>query len=158
MNFLTEHWIDSYAQLTEKLSAITDNRNRIHSEIKAIEARQADLALVVKHASTYRKLKPIYEQYRKSGDKEKFMRGHESEIILFEAAARELKQLNAVPLPSTEKLNIELAALITKKETLLAKYKSARAEAQEYETVKQNVDALLSVPKEREQEKRKLLE
>ena len=158
MNFLIEHWIDSYAQLTEKLSAITDNRNRIHSEIKAIEARQADLALVVKHASTYRKLKPIYEQYRKSGDKEKFMRGHESEIILFEAAARELKQLNAVPLPSTEKLNIELAALITKKETLLAKYKSARAEAQEYETVKQNVDALLSVPKEREQEKRKLLE
>ena len=158
MNFLTEHWIDSYAQLTEKLSAITDNRNRIHSEIKAIEARQADLVLVVKHASTYRKLKPIYEQYRKSGDKEKFMRGHESEIILFEAAARELKQLNAVPLPSTEKLNIELAALITKKETLLAKYKSARAEAQEYETVKQNVDALLSVPKEREQEKRKLLE
>lgn len=86
MNFLTEHGIDSYAQLTEKLSAITDNRNRVHAEIKAIEARQADLALVMKHTATYRKLKPIYEQYRRSGDKEKFMRGHESEIILFEAA------------------------------------------------------------------------
>lgn len=92
MNFLTEHGIDSYAQLTEKLSAITDNRNRVHAEIKAIEARQADLALVMKHTATYRKLKPIYEQYRRSGDKEKFMRGHESEIILFEAAARELKR------------------------------------------------------------------
>lgn len=158
MNFLTEHGIDSYAQLAEKLSAITDNRNRVHAEIKAIEARQADLALVVKHASTYRKLKPIYEQYRRSGDKEKFMRGHESEIILFEAAARELKRLNAVPLPATEKLNAELAALAAKKETLLTEYKSARAEAQEYETVKQNVDALLSVRKEQEQEKRKQLE
>ena len=158
MNFLTEHGIDSYAQLTEKLYAITDNRNRVHTEIKAIEARQADLALMIKHASTYRKLKPIYEQYRHSGDKEKFMRGHESEIILFEAAARELKRLNAVPLPSTEKLNAELSALAAKKETLLAEYKSARAEAQEYETVKQNVDVLLSVPKEQEQEKRKLLE
>ena len=147
MNFLTEHRIDNYAQLTEKLSAITDNRNRVHAEIKAIEARQADLALVMKHASTYRKLKPIYEQYRHSGDKEKFMRGHESEIILFEASARELKRLNAVPLPSTEKLNAELSELAAKKETLLAEYKSARAEAQEYETVKQNVDALLSVPK-----------
>ena len=158
MNFLTEHGIDSYAQLTEKLSVITDNRNRVHTEIKAIEARQADLALVMKHASTYRKLKPIYEQYRRSGDKEKFMRGHESEIILFEAAARELKRLNAVPLPSTEKLNAELTALAVKKETLLAEYKSTRAEVQEYETVKQNVDALLSVPKEQDQVKRKLIE
>lgn len=157
MNFLTEHGIDSYAQLTEKLSAITDNRNRVHAEIKAIEARQADLALVMKHASTYRKLKPIYEQYRRSGDKEKFMRGHESEIILFEAAARELKRLNAVPLPSTEIMNTELAALSAKKETLLAEYKSVRAEAQEYETVKQNVDALLFVPKEQAKEKSKTL-
>lgn len=86
------------------------------------------------------------------------MRGHESEIILFEAAARELKRLNAVPLPSAEKLNTELAALASKKETLLAEYKTARVETQEYETVKQNVDALLSVPKEQEQEKRKQLE
>jgi len=44
MNFLTEHWIDSYAQLTERLSAITDNQNRVHAEIKAIETRQADEA------------------------------------------------------------------------------------------------------------------
>lgn len=119
MNFLTEHGIDSYAQLTEKLSAITDNRNRVHAESKAIEARQADLALVMKHASTYRKLKPIYEQYRRSGDKEKFMRGHESEIILFDAAARELKRLDAVPLPSTEKINVELTALASKNVCLI---------------------------------------
>ena len=119
MNFLTEHGIDSYAQLTEKLSAITDNRNRVHAEIKAIEARQADLALVMKHTATYRKLKPIYEQYRHSGDKEKFMRGHESEIILFEAAARELKRLDAVPLPSTEKINVELTALASKNVCLM---------------------------------------
>ena len=157
MNFLTEHGIDSYALLTEKLSAVTGNRDRVHSEIKAMEARHADLALVMKHAAIYRKLKPIYEQYRKSGDKEKFMRGHESEIILFEAAARELKRLNAVPLPTTEKLNAELAALVAKKETLLTEYRTARAETQEYEIIKQNVDALLSVPKE-QQEKRKQLE
>ena len=157
MNFLTEHGIDSYALLTEKLSAMTGNRDRIHGEIKTIEARHANLALVIKHAAIYRKLKPIYEQYRKSGDKEKFMRGHESEIILFEAAARELKRLNAVPLPTTEKLNAELVTLAAKKEALISEYRTARAETQEYEIIKQNVDALLSVPKE-QQEKRKQLE
>lgn len=104
----------------------------------------------MKHAATYRKLKPIYDQYRRSGDKENFMRGHESEIILFEAAARELKRLGAVPLPTAESMKAELAALNAKKEKLLAEYKTARSEAQEYETIKKNVDTLLSVPKDDE--------
>ena len=34
--------------------------------------------------TTYRQLKPIYDEYRKSPDKEKYLRGHESEIILLQ--------------------------------------------------------------------------
>ena len=86
------------------------------------------------------------------------MRGHESEIILFEAAARELKRMGAVPLPSTESMKTELAALAVKKETLLAEYRAARSQAQEYETIRKNVDAFLSVPKEQEQQRRRELE
>lgn len=74
------------------------------------------------------------------------MRGHESEIILFEAAARELKKMGAVPLPSTESMKTELDALAGKKDTLLAEYRAARSQAQEYETIRKNVDVLLSVP------------
>jgi hypothetical protein len=112
----------------------------------------AELALVKKHAATYRQLKPVYDRYRQSRDKEKFLRGHESEIILFEAAARELKRLGAVPLPSAERLETELTALAEQKETLYTEYTAARGEAREYETIKQNVDALLSVPKEQERQ------
>lgn len=148
--WLEERGIDNYADLESKAASVTEKRDGSHAEIKTIEARSAELALVMKHAATYRKLKPIYDQYRRSGDKEKFMRGHESEIILFEAAARELKRLGAVPLPTTESMKAELAALNTKKEKLLAEYKTARSEAQEYETIKKNVDTLLSVPKDDE--------
>lgn len=87
----------------------------------------------------------------------KIMRGHESEIIFFEAAARELKRLGAVPLPTAESIKSELAALNVKKEKLLAEYKTARSEAQEYATIKHNVDTLLSVPKEQTKEKSKIL-
>ncbi len=148
--WLEERGIDNYADLESKSASITEKRDSSHAEIKTIEARSAELALVMKHAATYRKLKPIYDQYRWSGDKEKFMRGHESEIILFEAAARELKRLGAVPLPTAESMKAELAALNAKKEKLLAEYKTARSEAQEYETIKKNVDTLLSVPKDDE--------
>ena len=59
----------------------------IQSTLKT-ERRMADLLLVMKYASTYRHIRPLYDGYRQSRDKEKFLRGHESEIILFEAAAR----------------------------------------------------------------------
>ena len=158
MNFLTEHGISSYGELESKLNAVSARRDTAHAEIKRIESRSAELAIVMKHVGTYRQLKPLYDRYRKSNDKEKFLRGHESEIILFEAAARELKRLGAVPLPTTESMKTELANLSAEKERLLAEYKTARTEAQEYETVKQNVDALLAVPKEQEQQRRHELE
>ncbi len=68
----------------------------------------------MKHVGTYRQLKPIYDRYKASRDKEKFLRGHESEIILFEAAAREWKRLGAVPLPTTESMKTEIDELNAK--------------------------------------------
>jgi hypothetical protein len=158
MNFLTEYGISSYGELESKLTAVSARRDTAHAEIKRIESRSAELTLVMKHAGTYRQLKPLYDRYRRSNDKEKFLRGHEGEIILFEAAARELKRLGVVPLPTTESMKSELANLNEEKERLLAEYKAARTEAQEYDTVKQNVDALLAVPKEQEQQRRHELE
>lgn len=148
MNFLTEHGIDSYGELEDRLAAMTEKRDTSLAAIKETEARIAELSLVMKHAGTYRRLKPLYDRYRQSKDKEKFLRGHESGIILFEAAARELKKLGAVPLPSTDRMEKELAALTERKDTLLAEYRTARSQAQEYEITKQNVDTLLAAPKE----------
>ena len=158
MNFLTEHGITSYGELESRLTAVTCRRDTALASIKDTERRMADLSLVMKHAATYRQLKPMYDRYRQSRDKEKFLRGHESEIILFEAAARELKRMEAVPLPSTESMKKELAELTAKKDVLLAEYRTARSGVQEYETIRQNVDALLSVPKEQGQQKRHELE
>ena len=158
MNFLTEQGITRYGELESRLAAVTERRDIAHASIKEIETQTAELSLVMKHAATYRQLKPMYDRYRQSRDKEKFLRGHESEIILFEAAARELKKQGAVPLPSTDSMKKKLAELTAKKDTLLAEYRTARSEAQEYETIRQNVDALLSVPKEQEQQKRHELE
>ena len=151
MNFLTEHGITSYGELESRLAGLMERRDTAHASIKDTERRMADLSLVMKHAATYRQLQPVYDRYRQSRDKEKFLRGHEGEIILFEAATRELKRLGAVPLPTTESMKTELANLNAEKERLLSEYKTARSVAQEYETVKQNVDALLAVPKEQVQ-------
>lgn len=153
MNFLTEHGISSYEELEEQAASATSKTDHLLASIKSTENRMADHTLLIKHAATYRKLKPIYDAYRKSSDKEKFLRGHESDIILFEASARALKGMEIEKLPSAEKMKAELETLATEKDTLYTDYKAARQEAKEYSTIKQNVDSLLSIPKEREQEK-----
>ena len=150
VNFITEHGIDSYEELESKLTALTDTRDRSLASIKETESRIADLSLISKYATTYRKYKPIYDKYKRSPDKEKFLCGHESRIILFETAARELKRLNAVPLPSTDRINTELAELTARKEELYAEYTAAKQQLREFETIKQNIDSLIPPQKEQE--------
>ena len=151
--WLEEHGIDNYTELESRLAAVTDRRDTALASIKQTEARMTELALVMKHATTYRMYKPIYDKYKRSPDKEKFLRGHESKIILFEAAARELKRLGAVPLPPTDRMKAELAELTARKDALYADYTAARQQVKELETVRQNVDDLVSEPKEQDRQR-----
>ena len=143
LNYLAEHGIESYEALGNRLAELNAAVDDSLASIKAVEGRIAELNLIAKYAATYRKCRPIYNRYRKSDDKEKFLRGHESEIILFEAAARELKRLGAVPLPAAEKLEAELSELTVRKGTLYAQYTAAKRQAKEYDTIKRNLDILL---------------
>ena len=111
LNFLTEHGIGSMEDLSERCDGAAAATARVKADLRATEKEMERLTLTMKHAATYRQLRPLYEEYRQSRDKEKFLRGHEGEIILFEAAARELKRLDAVPLPATKRLRAEMDEL-----------------------------------------------
>ena len=143
LNYLAEHGIDSYEALDGRLAELNAAVDDSIASIKTVEGRIAELNLIAKYAATYRKCRPVYNRYRKSEDKEKFLRGHESEIILFEAATRELRRLGAVPLPAAEKLEEELSELTVRKGTLYAQYTAAKRQAKEYDTIKRNLDILL---------------
>lgn len=158
LNFITEHGIDTYEKLESKLAALTDQRDSNLASIKVAEGRIAELTLIAKYSDTYRKCRPVYDRYKQSGDKKKFLRGHESEIILFEAAARELKRLGAVPLPSVDRVQAELAELTARKNTLYADYSEAKCQIREYETIRQNLDILVPSHREQEQQKQQQIE
>ena len=99
---------------------------RVKADLRATEREMERLTLTMKHAATYRQLRQMYGQYRQSRDKEKFLRGHESEIILFEAAARELKRLNAVPLPAAQRLRAEMDELTARRAALQSEYRKVQ--------------------------------
>ena len=158
LNFITEHGINTYEELESTLAALTDQRDSVLASMKETEGRMAELTLIAKYADTYRRCRPIYDRYKQSGDKEKYLRGHESEIILFEAAARELKRLGAVPLPSVDRVQTELAELTARKNTLYADYSEAKRQIREYETIRQNLDILVPAHREQEQQKHQQIE
>ena len=143
MNFLTEHGISTYGELVERCDAVAATSIRTRESLRDTEQRIADLALLGKQIDTYRKLKPVYDRYKASKDKEKFLRGFESEIILFEAAAREIKKAGLTKLPSAEKLKAELDGLAARKTALQAELRKIQREEKKYDTIHQNVDALL---------------
>ena len=150
-NFLTEHGIGSYEELTERCEAAAASAARLKTELRETGARMDELTLKLKHVATYRRLKPVYDRYKASKDREKFLRGYESEIILFEAAARECRRLGAVPLPSEEKMQVEMDALAARKAALKAEQQKVRQEEQDYAAVRRNVEEFLAPPRQERQ-------
>ena len=155
MNFLTEHGIGSYEELAERCDAVSAASIRTRECLRDTEQRIADLALLGKQIDTYRKLKPVYDRYKASRDKEKFLRGFEREIILFEAATREIKKAGLTKLPSSEKLKTELDGLAARKTALQTELRKVQREEKEYDTLRQNVDSLLERSDEQNQEHRR---
>ena len=156
-NFLTEHGIGSYEELLDRCEAASASVARLKADLRDTGAKIDELTLKVKHVGTYRQLKPIYDRYKASMDKEKFLRGHESEIILFEAAARECKRLGAVPLPATERMQTEMDELNARKAALKAELQKAQHKEHDYAAMRQSVEDFLSPPQP-EQERKKNVE
>jgi len=148
LNFLTEHEIDSYEDLQFRLSQLKQKEESALTSIKESERRMIELTLQIKHAEIYRQTKPVYEKYQQASDKEKFFRGHEREIILFETAHRELQKMTVRPIPSTSQMQAEKNQLQEEKKTLYATYQEAKLEYKTMETILQNVDSILKEPTE----------
>ena len=134
----------------ERCHAVPAASIRTRESLRDTEQRITNLALLGKQIDTYRKLKPIYDRYKASKDKEKFLRGFESEIILFETAAREIKKAGLTKLPSAEKLKAELNELTARKTALQAELRKIQREEKEFNLIQKNIGIILNVQKQKE--------
>ena len=153
MNFLTEHKIEQYAELTAKIAEVTAASEQTADSMKEVEKHLTDMTLLIKNITTYQKTKPAYATYRKAKDKEKYRAAHESDIILYEAAAKAIKAAGISKLPSFAALQSEYAALQEQKEALYADYGKLKKQVKEYDVIKKNIDSILKVERQPEREK-----
>ena len=100
MNFLTEHQIEQYADLVSRIEEISAENEKTADTLKSVEKRLADMAVLMKHVTTYQKTKPVYEAYRRAKDKDAYRAKQESGLILHEAAVKTLKAVGVTKLPN----------------------------------------------------------
>ena len=155
LNFLTEHQISQYEDLTAKIEEIQTESEKAGDALKDVEKRLADMAVLIKNVSTFQKTKPAYDTYRKARNKDRYRAAHEGTVILHEAAAKALKAARISKLPNLAALQAEYEKLQEQKEALRADYGKLKKQVKEYDVIRQNIDSILRQPKEPEREKGK---
>ena len=153
LNFLTEHQISQYVELTARIAEIQTESEQAAESLKNAEKRLADMAVLIKNVSTFQKTKPVYDAYRKARNKESYQAAHERGIILHEAAAKALKAAGVSKLPDVAALQAEYEKLQEQKEALRAEYGKRKKQVKEYDVIKQNIDSILRQEREPEREK-----
>ena len=143
MNYLTEHGLLDYADLTAKAEEATARYNVLSGQIKGAEQRMAEIAVLKTHIINYAKTRDTYVAYRKAGYSKKFKAEHESDILLHQAAKNFFDGLGLKKLPTVKSLQAEYAALLAEKKSAYADYKKARDEMRELLTVRANVDRIM---------------
>ena len=151
LNFLTEHQIESYEGLESRLDEISAANDEAATTLKTVERRLGDMALLIKHISTHKGLRPVALELRQAKDKTAFRREHESQLVLYEAAAKALKEAGVKKLPNLYALKAEYKKLDGERERLSEQYNEVKKELKEYGIIKQNVDSILRVTPGKEQ-------
>ena len=150
LNFLTEHQISQYADLTAKIEEVQTESEKTGDALKEMEKRLADMAVLIKNVSTFQKTKLVYDAYRKARNKDRYRAAHEGTVILHEAAAKALKAAGISKLPNLAALQAEYEKLQEQKEALRADYGKLKKQVKEYDVIKQNIDSILRQPIEKE--------
>lgn len=144
MNFLKEHNINNIQELEFQLDSLITKNEIIHTRLKTVEEEMNSLSLQIRYLTMYKALKPIYNNYCQSSDKEKFLRGKEGDIILFRLAAKELKRFNGRAKITISEIEKKYKHLSKEKNELYKNYKLERAKEKDYRIIKNNIETLIN--------------
>ena len=119
----------SIAELKKQIAAKLALAKAARANLVETEHQLKDLGQILKYAEQY-KNNHIYQiRYQKSKDKDRYLRQHETELLLHDGAENMLKRLGIdTKTLDVEKLRCEYNALYSKKTELQKIYKSAEKE------------------------------
>ena len=115
---LAVHEIESYPDLESRVAEITAASTEAAAALKAAECRLAEMSVLIKDVTTCKELHPLLQEYQRAADKKQFRHKHEGPLILYEAAAKALKEQGFQKLPDLYTLKAEYKQLAEQKKQL----------------------------------------
>ncbi len=138
LNFLTEKGIDSYSMLDKRHAEVKEAFDQTRTEIKNLERKITELSAVVKQLSVLEKASSMDAQIMKDETKINYQ-------TLTNAAVSYLSE-NWIkpPYPSILMLLNEVKKLEVEKDTLYQTYDQLKRDWRQIQTVRKNIDQLIS--------------
>ena len=144
LSYIQEHGYNTVEDAEDKLIEIKELASSSRKELKDIEGRLRQTNEQIHYTGQYLANKSVYSQFLKSKNKGQFRQEHSSELALYEAAVKFLKEKSGDgKLPSMKLLKEEKEKLLVQKKEAKEKYYYYRDYQKELNTVCTNIHATL---------------
>ncbi len=154
--YIQEHGYDTRDSLEDSFSEIKSHASSSRKDLKSVEDNLRKVNEQIHYTGQYLANKPVYQKFVKAKNKGQFQQEHPTEIALYEAARKFLKEQSADgKLPSMKLLKAEKEKLLQQKKDAQKTYHYYQDYQKELNTVCSNVDKILGHPNTRQPKKQK---
>lgn len=120
---------DNLSELQKQIEEKTAETKSARTELVDLEHKMKKVAELLRYAEQYHDNKPFQEKYKKSKDPDRYLRMHETELILFDGAERMLRQMGLDPKSvNPSEIRADYEAMQAQKTNLEKTYKLAEKE------------------------------
>ena len=121
-------------QLQDRLDKARIKAATIREAVMAAERKIETYKELSVYVKNYRQYKKVSEAYARAGDKEKFFEAHESQLMIFDAAEREIRSMGLDPVKVTyEQVLGKIEKLAAQKKEVQAEYRAVSKEIKSME-------------------------
>lgn len=153
--YIQEHGYDTRDNLSDALDEITGKLADARKTLRTTENRIKELNEQIHYVGQYQSRKSVHAQFVKSRNKKQFREAHRSDLELYDAGVKYIKEHFGGKVPSLKSLKAERDQLLQMKDAQYGTYHYFKDYQKELRTVSSNVDAILGKDRSREQAKDK---
>ena len=155
-SFMSEHGLLNSTELDEEYELMTKQFRECRSQMKSTEAELKEVNHRLRLLGQYFKGKRAYREYCRCGKQLVFLKEHQSELELYEAASRELREIYGdQKLPGVKELKEQKVILQSQKNDQYKVFKEVREQWMDLGKVIQNRDSFLKkIPAQLNEEKK----
>lgn len=141
--YLQEHGLTSFDDLEALNDELTHKSNTLRKEVRLLDDAIQENAITQKQITKYAQTRKVYDGYIRAGYSKKYLAEHEKDILIHKAAKKYFDDKGMDTIPKMQTLKEENIALVKKRTGVNSQYRKAKANKEELQIVKANIDTIL---------------